>query len=174
MLRLFWVFWIWVYSSHQICNILAIIFSVSHPSSLGNSYYTKVRLLEVVSRLTQTSFFIYLLIDEDWPWADICASLPLFCMWGATTAWLDEWCVDVCALDPNLWTLGCWSRACELNHCATGLALILLFLRKIGPELMSVPIFLYFICGTPDTAWLNKWYIGPCLGSEPVKPGRPE
>ena len=32
------------------------------------------------------------------------------------------------------------------------------FLRKIGPELTSVPIFLYFICRTPATAWLDKQY----------------
>ena len=31
-----------------------------------------------------------------------------------------------------------------------------LLLRKIGPELTSVPIFLYFICGMPTTAWLAK------------------
>ena len=30
------------------------------------------------------------------------------------------------------------------------------FLRKISPELTSVPIFLYFICGTPATAWCAK------------------
>ena len=29
-----------------------------------------------------------------------------------------------------------------------------LLLRKTGPELTSMPIFLYFICGTPATAWL--------------------
>ena len=28
------------------------------------------------------------------------------------------------------------------------------FLRKISPELTSVFIFLYFICGMPTTAWL--------------------
>ena len=44
------------------------------------------------------------------------------------------------------------------------------FLRKIGPELTSVPIFLYFICETPATAWLDKWYVGPHLGSEPANP----
>ena len=33
---------------------------------------------------------------------------------------------------------------------------IFLFLRKTGPELTSVPIFFYFICGTPTTAWLDK------------------
>ena len=29
-------------------------------------------------------------------------------------------------------------------------------LRKTGPELTSMPSFLYFICGTPATAWLAK------------------
>ena len=29
-------------------------------------------------------------------------------------------------------------------------------LRKTGPELTSVPIFLYFICRMPTTAWLDK------------------
>ena len=32
-----------------------------------------------------------------------------------------------------------------------------LFLRKISPELTSMPIFHYFTCGTPTTAWLAKW-----------------
>ena len=31
------------------------------------------------------------------------------------------------------------------------------FLRKISPELTSVPILLYFMCGMPTTAWLAKW-----------------
>ena len=30
------------------------------------------------------------------------------------------------------------------------------FLRKTGPELTSMPIFLSFICGTPTTAGLDK------------------
>ncbi|XP_070109978.1 carnitine O-palmitoyltransferase 1, muscle isoform isoform X5 [Equus przewalskii] len=36
------------------------------------------------------------------------------------------------------------------------LPILLFLLRKAGPELTSVPIFLYFICGTPTTAWLAK------------------
>ena len=31
------------------------------------------------------------------------------------------------------------------------------FFVLIGHELAFVPIFLYFICGTPTTAWLDKW-----------------
>ena len=36
-------------------------------------------------------------------------------------------------------------------------SILLFLLRKTGPELTSMPIFLYFICGTPTTAWLDKW-----------------
>ena len=34
--------------------------------------------------------------------------------------------------------------------------MVFFFLRKTGPELTSVPILLYFICGTAVTAWLAK------------------
>ena len=47
-------------------------------------------------------------------------------------------------------------------------------LRKIGPELTSMPTTLYFICGTPATAWFDKQCVGPCLGSESVNPGLPK
>ena len=33
-----------------------------------------------------------------------------------------------------------------------------------------MPTFLYFICERPATAWLDKWCIGPCLGSELANP----
>ena len=36
-----------------------------------------------------------------------------------------------------------------------------------------MPIFLYFICGTPATAWLDKQCIGVHLGSELANPGVP-
>ena len=29
--------------------------------------------------------------EEDWPWANICALLPVFCMWDAATTWFNEW-----------------------------------------------------------------------------------
>ena len=34
------------------------------------------------------AFFIYFFAEEDSPWANIYANLPLFRMWDATTAWL--------------------------------------------------------------------------------------
>ena len=40
------------------------------------------------------------------------------------------------------------------------------FMRKIGPELTSVSIFLYFMSRTSATAWPDKWYVCPCPGPE--------
>ena len=42
------------------------------------------------------------------------------------------------------------------------------------PELISMPIFLYFLCGMPATAWLDNWCKGPHLGSEPENPRLPK
>ena len=33
-----------------------------------------------------------------------------------------------------------------------------------------MPIFLYFLCGTPAAEWLDKRCIGPHLGSKQVNP----
>ena len=67
---------------------------------------------------------------EDWPWANICcqsSSLclrrlslsqylcqsPLFCMWDATIAWLNEWCVGwrpgFKPSNPGLWEWSTWT-----------------------------------------------------------------
>ena len=48
---------------------------------------------------------------------------------------------------------------------------ILFLLRKIGPELTSEIIFLYFVCGTPATAWLDEQCVGLRQGSEPTNLG---
>ena len=52
----------------------------------------------------------------------------------------------------------------------TGSFLGVFLVRKISPELTSLPIFLYFIWDAA-TAWLDEQYVGLCLGSEPVNPG---
>ena len=41
-------------------------------------------------KLSFNSFLIFLFFfgEEDWLWANICASLPLFHMWDASMAWL--------------------------------------------------------------------------------------
>ena len=56
-------------------------------------------------------------------------------------------------------------------HSSFRSAAFTFLLRKISPELTSVPIFLHFICG-----WLKQhgWemVLVPHLGSEPANPGR--
>ena len=47
-------------------------------------------------------------------------------------------------------------------------------LRKIRPDLTSMPVFLYFVRRTPATAWLDKWCAGPCPGSKPANPQPPK
>ena len=73
-------------------------------------------------------YYYYYFCKEDWPWANICANLPLFCKWDAATAQLDKRC-QVCAQDLNLWILGCWSRVCKVNYYTTRLAPMYYFLK---------------------------------------------
>ena len=42
--------------------------------------------------------------------------------------------------------------------------------RKIGHELMSVPIFLYFVCGMLPQHGCRGAMLGLCPGSEPANP----
>ena len=53
--------------------------------------------------MKQTGGNVNFFREEDWPWANICANLPLFCTWDTSTAWLDEQ-RSVHAQDPNLQT----------------------------------------------------------------------
>ena len=41
----------------------------------------------VSSNLTAPWHFFFFCCEEDWPWANICANIPLFCMWDVATAW---------------------------------------------------------------------------------------
>ena len=68
-------------------------------------------------------FFFSFFGEEDCPWANICANLPLLYMWDTATAWFDEQCMGPCQ-DLNPRTSGIWSGAWELNHYNTGLALM--------------------------------------------------
>ena len=34
--------------------------------------------------------------EEDWPWANICAHLPLLFIWDAATAWFEKRCIGAC------------------------------------------------------------------------------
>ena len=55
--------------------------------------------------------FFGFLCEGDCPWGNICAHLPLFCMWDASTARPDE---QVCMSTPRIWT--CKPRATEVEH----------------------------------------------------------
>ena len=58
------------------------------------------------------------------------------------------------------------------DEASSSLFLFLFLLRKICPELTSVPIFLYFVCGTlPQHGLMN---VRPCPGSKPMNPGPPK
>ena len=90
------------------------------------------------SALSQHLLPIFLfLLEEDGPWANICASLPPFCILDAATARLDEWCW-VRAQDPNPQTPGHRSWGRELNHYTTGPALRSLIFRSNHLQASSV------------------------------------
>ena len=73
-----------------------------------------------------------------------------------------------------LWSNWFWVFFLRTINPVLTLPILLFLLRKTGPELTSVPIFLYFIYGMPTTAWLCQ--AVPCLppGSKPVNPGAPK
>ena len=61
-----------------------------------------------------------LFAEEDWPWANIHAHLPLFYTWDAYHSMaFDKWC-HVRTEDLNWWTPGHQSGMCALNRCAAG------------------------------------------------------
>ena len=70
--------------------------------------------------LTRVPIFLFFL-EKDCCWANICASLPLFCMWDAATEWLDEWCVGLCPGselgNPGPLKWSSWTS--PLCHCAS-------------------------------------------------------
>ena len=54
---------------------------------------------------------VFLFGGEDCSWANICANLPLFCMWDAATAWLDE---QGDRFAPRIWT--CKPQTAKVEH----------------------------------------------------------
>ena len=104
------------------------------------------------------SFFllsVFLFGEEDWPWANIHASLPPFCIWDAATAWFDEQCVGLCLgsepVNPRLLKQSPWTYATRLAPC----------------HLFSVKFRTYLFI---NVCWLNSRkitclhaYCVPCL-----------
>ena len=81
---------------------------------------------------------------------------------------------DLKEVPEFLWVtlLWCWQDSWGWIHRSSDwplsklmhlLPILHFLLRKTGPELTSVPIFLHFICGTLATAWLVKQcHVGTC------------
>ena len=60
-----------------------------------------------------------------------------------------------------------WSLSELISSCLLcNASFFLFFFKEAVPELTSIPIFLYFIRGTPATAWLDK----PCVGQQAQEP----
>ena len=84
-------------------------YSYSIPQILGVFWWVSLAL-----RYHLLSIFLFSL-EEGCCWANICASLPLFCMWDAATAWLDE----VCRSTPGIWTCECGAIEAECVNLTT-------------------------------------------------------
>ena len=93
--------------------------------------------------------------EEDWPWANICASLPLFCMWDIHS--MASWAVRRSA--PGLWT--CKPQAAETEHAnlttiPPGWAHIGFLKSKIHLHRDSVPA----LWEHPGQCWCRQTCIG--------------
>ena len=89
------------------------------------------------------SCYIYTFGEEDCRWANIYANLPLFCMWGATRAWLDEWCRSI----PGIQTPERWATKAECLNLTTEplgwpQAVIFLNLETASPKSCGVSVSL--------------------------------
>ena len=83
--------WKWSVSKWEI-----LAFYISH-CSISFEFYFHNEHVFYNKNIKLGILFIHLVFgEEDWPWANICAHLPLFCMWDAPTAWPDEPCVGLC------------------------------------------------------------------------------
>ena len=74
--------------------------------------------MNYIKILHQCRFLFYFIFDEeDWPWANICASLPLFYMWDTTTISMAWWVV--CRSAPRIWTCKPWATEAEHTNSTT-------------------------------------------------------
>ena len=66
-----------------------------------------------------------------------------------------------------------WARYLAQDGLFENAFLKKMLVRKIGPELTSLPIFLYFMWGTA-TVWLDEQCVGLHPASEPENPRPPK
>ena len=118
---------------------------VSNTTTLDKSW--RVVLLNLRKpRLPWLTCFLCFFCEEDCPWANIYVNLALFYV-GChhSMAW---WAVLGPGQGLNLWMLGCWSGAHELNHYTTGPACLSLslFSSYRALEKISVCASTSYIC----------------------------
>ena len=75
---------------------LADLQSNDYLSTSLDIFQNFVLVRKIGPELASVANFLLFLLEEDCSWANICANLPIFCMWDTGTAWLDEWCVSLC------------------------------------------------------------------------------
>ena len=77
-----------------------------------------------------------LFYEEGWPWANICAQPPLFCIWDACHS-MASWAVCRSTPDLNQGTVGHRSGVRELDRHATGPALPSTLFRQSSPKFIN-------------------------------------
>ena len=90
---------------------------------------------KLIPSMTSCFWFVFF-GEEDWPWANICANLPLFLYVGHcySMAW---WAV--CKSSPRIWTCKLWATKAECMNLTTiplGQPLASCFLRSTPPGAM--------------------------------------
>ena len=116
--------WFWIHFDNILLPTLILLFSINL------SFFRVILSLLVLFYLF---IFIYLFLrkispeitaanpplfaEEDWPWANFHARLPLPYIWDA----YHSMACKVHTWDPNWQTPGRQSRTCALNRCATRL-----------------------------------------------------
>ena len=85
--------YMWATCHSMACQVVPCLHPGSKPENPGRQSGT-CELNCCTTRPAPLSFLS--VCEEDCPWANTCAKLPLFCMWDNTTAWLHEWCVGLC------------------------------------------------------------------------------
>ena len=89
------------------------------PSSNLTSFVLFLFLFRKISPELTSTTNPPLFAEEDWPWANISAHLPLLYMWDACHSMACQ-AVPCPHWDPNQWTPGSRSGTWELNRCTTG------------------------------------------------------
>ena len=102
-----------------------VFFCTWHPITILELFF----LRKISPELTAANPPLF--AEEEWPWANIRAHLPLLYMWDTYHSMACQ-AVPCPHLGWNWWNPGRQSRTCTLNYCATGQAPSWTFLVSTG------------------------------------------